>query len=180
MGPGRAHPRPPQAAVAGVQRRLPPALAQRLAQPLRVRRGFHQLERLPSGRLRETRLSCPICEAPLARWGADPDQPISHRRVPGTETVIQEVPHGVIRTADYATVLLEMQEPDGGRTAHSLVLCRSCQAELTETLAAEAYLAVLEQLALDAEVAGEPVEATRRLLDWMARRTVVRVVRDEA
>jgi hypothetical protein len=161
------------------EKRLVPGLLAKLDRPLQVGRRFHALERLPSGRLREVGLVCRLCGvAPLKTWGPDPEQRMTQRRVPGTNTYVQEIPYALLTTTDYAEIELEVEEPSGARGRHVTAVCQGCAAAgIPDALAEDLYLSDLEQLAIDDEVRGEDLARSRQTLATMAARKAVGIVR---
>jgi hypothetical protein len=126
---------------------------------------------------------CKRCRRALLSFGPDARFPVRQRELPGTNerTIIQEIVYTLQRTGAYAEVKLELEEPDGALSCHVMTLCTACRDILTDGSndVAEAqalYDADVEQYGLTDKRMNVHADDTRRFLEHMRARKVVRVL----
>lgn len=142
---------------------------------------------------------CKRCGTALASVAADPRMKPMRREVKGTHerTIILETFVSMMRTPDFATIEFEVEEPVaafvpvGGETrdeepralgVHRTVICRKCKDALLDGVddlveVQQLYDADLERMAIDDEVNGVPASHTLKVIEQLATRTVLRIVR---
>ena len=141
---------------------------------------------------------CKLCGVALTAMGPDPRLNPMKRELKGTKvrTVILETPVSRLKTPAFDTIRFEVQEPTVafvpedketrdaevvGTGAHRTTICTACKGKLLDGQhdlddVQRLYDADLERMAIEDEVNKVPVTTTRKVLDQLATRKVLRVL----
>lgn len=169
--------------------RLPPGLQARLqGNPPAMRRNFNKHVKAEDGTFVLDRVDCRLCGTALMTWKVHPAFEHRTRKVPGTNTVIQEVRMVFNRTAAYDEAAIETEQVVGQDAEgepivvlgkHITAVCKECKPRVTDDQADDLYVTDLEQMAINDAAARQPIDRTRKVLTLMAGFRGRRILREE-